>query len=262
METMYEAYWGLAEPAFALAPDPKFFYLSPSHEEAMLLLHHHVARRDGIAILAGAGGAGKSSLLRRLTGLLPGDILACTISGASTSEASLGSRILACLRLDPSEANLDGRLASIHETGRKVVVAIDDANRGDVERNFREVERLLRRHPWMTFVFVGDAQLASRVTSDLGELFELSVRTSIGTLDAEATAALIQFRLRVAGYSGDLLPFDEDAIAQIAMLSGGNPRFIVQWADHGLLQGFVESRDIVDGALIQALASNISGMAA
>ena len=35
---MYEAYWGLSEPPFDNSPNPKFFYLSPEHEEALVRL--------------------------------------------------------------------------------------------------------------------------------------------------------------------------------------------------------------------------------
>src|SRR5205809_505761 len=35
---MYEAYWQLSEPPFDNSPNPKFFYLSPEHEEALYQL--------------------------------------------------------------------------------------------------------------------------------------------------------------------------------------------------------------------------------
>ena len=33
---MYEAFWELSEPPFDNAPNPKFFYPSPEHEEALV----------------------------------------------------------------------------------------------------------------------------------------------------------------------------------------------------------------------------------
>jgi len=38
MSAMYEAYWGLREAPFEGAPNPKFLYLSPGHEEALARL--------------------------------------------------------------------------------------------------------------------------------------------------------------------------------------------------------------------------------
>src|SRR5881409_621617 len=39
---MYEAYWELSEPPFDNSPNPKFFYLSPEHEEALVRLVYTV----------------------------------------------------------------------------------------------------------------------------------------------------------------------------------------------------------------------------
>ena len=35
---MYEAYWNLAEAPFDNSPNPKFFYRSPEHDEALTRL--------------------------------------------------------------------------------------------------------------------------------------------------------------------------------------------------------------------------------
>lgn len=43
MSAMYEAYWGLREAPFEGAPNPKFLYLSPGHEEALARLVRAVA---------------------------------------------------------------------------------------------------------------------------------------------------------------------------------------------------------------------------
>ena len=51
---MYEAYWQLREPPFDNAPNPKFFYQSPEHEEALVALISEQARPAGVAVLAGS----------------------------------------------------------------------------------------------------------------------------------------------------------------------------------------------------------------
>src|SRR5688572_1184152 len=48
---MYEAYWGLSEPPFSLTPDPRFLYLSRSHEDALMMLHYSILRNKGAAML-------------------------------------------------------------------------------------------------------------------------------------------------------------------------------------------------------------------
>lgn len=258
---MYESYWGLESAAFDPSPDPKFVYLAPAYEEALLLLHHHFTRRSGIAVLSGESGSGRTSLLRRALGLLPNDVELCIVSG-NGGETSLGSRILDVIRCHSVEVDLNSRLDSLHDAGRKVAIALDDAHRGDVEANFRQIEAIHRRHPWIATAIVGDFEVASRATADLGSTFDLAWTHTLQHLSTADSAALIAYRLRVAGLRSEELPFTNCALTAIAGLCGGNPRLTVQWSDHALLTGFTESRSRVDGALVTQLARNLRGAAA
>ncbi|MEW6100993.1 MAG: DEAD/DEAH box helicase family protein, partial [Candidatus Omnitrophota bacterium] len=61
---MYEAYWGLKEKPFENTPDPRFFYYSDKHKEALMRLFYAVQERKGCAVLSGACGSGKTLLSR------------------------------------------------------------------------------------------------------------------------------------------------------------------------------------------------------
>ena len=51
---------------FNVTPDPKFLYLSPTHEEALVHLHYGIEQKKGFIALTGEVGCGKTTLCRKL----------------------------------------------------------------------------------------------------------------------------------------------------------------------------------------------------
>ena len=62
----YEEYYGLTQSPFSLAPDPHFLYLSESHEEAIRQLLDAARRNEGVIVLTGDVGTGKTTIARAL----------------------------------------------------------------------------------------------------------------------------------------------------------------------------------------------------
>jgi general secretion pathway protein A len=60
---MYRQYWGLRESPFRGALDPRLFFPSPTHEEALARLDFLVEERRRLGLLLGAPGTGKSLTL-------------------------------------------------------------------------------------------------------------------------------------------------------------------------------------------------------
>src|SRR5262245_2773872 len=60
------SFFGLQEPSFNPAPDPRFLHLTPTHQEALAQLLYGVEGRKGFMLLTGEIGTGKTTLLRAL----------------------------------------------------------------------------------------------------------------------------------------------------------------------------------------------------
>src|SRR5690348_10082790 len=60
----YEPFFGLKEKPFSLASDPAFFYNSASHRAAFEALDAGIRRREGLIVLSGEIGTGKTTLCR------------------------------------------------------------------------------------------------------------------------------------------------------------------------------------------------------
>ena len=59
-----EEFYGFVQSPFTLAPDPRFLYLSHSHDAALQLLLQAISRKEGIVVLTGDIGTGKTTVCR------------------------------------------------------------------------------------------------------------------------------------------------------------------------------------------------------
>jgi general secretion pathway protein A len=71
---VYERFFGLSEPAFSLAPDPRLLWQSETHEEGLATLLYGITRRKGFLLLTGDVGVGKTTLLRAALEELPRNV--------------------------------------------------------------------------------------------------------------------------------------------------------------------------------------------
>src|SRR2546421_5576522 len=62
---MYLSFYGFREMPFNITPDPRFLYLSPTHQDALQHLKYGVREKKGFIVLVGEVGCGKTTLCRR-----------------------------------------------------------------------------------------------------------------------------------------------------------------------------------------------------
>src|SRR5512136_3101282 len=63
---MYRKFYGLKEKPFEITVDPRYFYLSETHKEALAHLVYAVQERKGFAVVTGEVGTGKTTLVQTL----------------------------------------------------------------------------------------------------------------------------------------------------------------------------------------------------
>ena len=63
---MYVEFFGFRELPFNNTPDPRFFFSTPDHEEALASLIYAVKERKGFVLLTGEVGAGKTLVTRMM----------------------------------------------------------------------------------------------------------------------------------------------------------------------------------------------------
>ena len=266
----YTSYYGLSRPPFGLAVDPAFYFDAPPHAAALFKLAHAIDNAKGLALLVGAGGAGKTMLCRRLL-----DAPVCAhqsgltfliAARAGLTSLSLLRQIAARLKADADAADRTGIFSAIHDRllelarqRRNVVFLIDDGDllAGDEIR--AEIHGLLKiesdRGMLLNFILFGRPAAEEYLRADPGLFQRIALRCALDPLDETATRGYITHRLQVAGGSGDL--FDATALGAVHFHARGNPALTNTICDNAMLEGSRTRRMQIDAALVDAAAENL-----
>ncbi len=270
---MYEEFYGLKERPFTLTPDPKYFYMSDTHLEALEHLIFGINQGDGFVVIIGEVGTGKTTLSRILLERLGKRVATSLILNPFLDEAGLLRNILKDFGvkvdedIDSKEKLLeilqDFLVEEVISKGRKAIVIIDEAQ--NLKLSVLEELRILSnletdREKLLQIILFGQEELAEKLSlSKLRQLNErISIRYFLGPLKKSEIAPYIYFRLRVAGAS-PRLKFTRAAIRRIWKFSKGKPRLINMICDRALLAGFIQQKWTIDETLVKKAEKSIKG---
>jgi type II secretory pathway predicted ATPase ExeA len=257
---MYEAYWGFSEPPFDNSPNPKFFYLSPEHEEALVRMMYAVRQRKGCAMLTGEYGCGKTTLSRALIQRLEAERYEIgLLTNPRWTPAEFLREILYQLGVETPERGKAELLHALNDVffrnfqaGRDTVVIVDEAQLVEDDAVFEELRLLLNFQTddrfLVTLLLIGSPELAARVRGLTHLEQRIAIRYHLNTLDDAHTAAYIAHRLAMAGQTRQV--FTEAAITLIFDFTRGTPREINTICDLSLLVAYSRRMEAVDEKIV------------
>jgi type II secretory pathway predicted ATPase ExeA len=262
----YEPYFGLREKAFSLSADPKFLYKSPSHTAAFDDLLVGIRRREGLIVLTGDIGAGKTTLCRAVLEQLDRKTFSTFVPDPFVSREDLLRMLLIDFGVmsvdDLKGGRLDGAsrpdlsyplyefLKSLLPLQAFAVLILDEAQNLSplLLEEIRILSDLEAPEKLLQVVLVG--QLEFRAKLKLPEMRQLdqrvSVRCRLEPLSLAEVDSYIKHRLHVAGGEPDRIRFSTAAVDAIFQASGGVPRLINLIADRALYKGYVARSAEID----------------
>ncbi len=272
---MYEKYWGLSEKPFQNTPDPRYIYLSPQHEDALMKLGYVISQDLGCGMLTGVFGCGKTLLGKAVLNDLGQDRYACAfIANPSVSEpAELLRAILRGLSpqalpekktellVDPLLEKLNTILVDNIRDGKKNIVFVDETHTiGDsriIEQlrmllNFQQSDKFL-----LTLLLLGQPELKDKVQGNKPLDQRVAIRCQLGPLEEDETNKYIIHRLTVAGKKDSSL-FDSDALKAIFKHTGGIPRRINTLCDLVLMSGFAKKVEKIKAGLVESVIKDFN----
>ena len=264
----YEPYFGMNEKPFSLNADSRFVYESPSYLSTASGLLAGIQRREGVLVLTGQIGTGKTTLCRAVLGQLGRNSFTSLVPDPFASREDLLKMLLidfgvlsiqeltaASLRR-ASRTELGYMLAEFLESLAPeafVVVMIDEAQ--NLSLPLIEETRLLSdtfgANGRLQLVFVGQPELHAKLK--LPEMRQVDQRICgyyrLAPLNRDVVAGYIQHRLQVAGGRMDGL-FAPEIVDILHARSGGVPRLINRVCDRALQLAYEQRADRVDRELL------------
>src|SRR5918996_4101870 len=223
----YERFFGLREKPFSLSSDPRFLYPSTSHAIAFDELLAGIRRREGLLVLTGDIGTGKTTLCRAVLRHLDRKTFSAFVPDPFASREDLLKMLLIefgvlsiqdlangpLKNASRTELNylLAGFLDSLTPLEAFVVMFIDEAQNMSLPmiEEIRILSDTYGHTGQLQVVFVGQLELHAKLK--LPEMRQVDQRVTaycrLEPLTSEAVAAYVHHRLEVAGGSPDRVMF-------------------------------------------------------
>ncbi len=260
---MIEAYFGLNKAPFRLGSDEEFYFDSSMHARAMAYLKYGLQQSEGIVVLTGDAGVGKTTLVEHFIAELENDIVASRLLGTKFEPGEILPQVMSVFgaeergstfaaQMKALEAYLAGQIAS----GKHVILVIDEAQ--NLPNHSLEEIRLLTTlsqggRSLLQIFLVGQPELRTRLAkNDMKQLSQrIVVSWTLKALDADEAADYIDYRLLMAGWGEEESLFTEGAMQIIYRHTGGVPRLINRICARVLIGAALVEAEFIDENLVK-----------
>lgn len=228
------------------APRPQFYHPARLIEAALHGIDRAIRRAEGIAVVVGPPGTGKSLLLAKVAESEADDFSVALLCGARIcTRRALWQSILAELGqayrgIDEAELRIAvvEMVRGLANRGSGLVILVDEAH--TLPLRLIEELRLLTNIPTplpaVHIVLAGTAQLEERIGNARMESLaqRVAVRAYLEPLDHDETLAYLRTQTRAAGLEWDAC-FEPGCDTAVYKVADGVPRLVNQVCDQALM---------------------------
>ncbi len=266
----YEPFYGLKAKPFSLSTDPRSLYKSPAHSAVLDDLLSGIRRREGIIVLTGEMGTGKTTLCRAALYQLDRKTFTTFVPDPHLSREDL----LRMLLVDFGEVSVDdlrrGRLASasrpdlsyqlyefltsLESVDAFAVLVIDEAQHlaQPLLEEIRALSELEAGRRLLQIVLVGQPELQTRLKQfQMRQIDQrVTMRCELRPLTREDLAGYVAHRLATVGGTKERIAFASAAIDLIHAASNGVPRLVNILCDRAMSHAQVARVSVIGPPLV------------
>ena len=273
---MYKRYYDLIENPFLINPDPRFLWLGKKHKEALTALVQGSKRPEGVTVLTGDMGTGKTTLINALVNKLDQHSFIATLAHPTISKLEFFNFLAESFNFYKRFTSriefikfFNSFLRTACKFSRRVFLIIDEAHKiskdvleeiyvfstYEMVEEIRFISHIEKRYrnP-LNIYLVGQNELDSLLRTRRFIILSKKAkeRYRLEPLTETETEQYVNFRLRVAGAKREI--FTPKALNILHTISGGYPREINILCENALITGYFKKAEKIKPRIIKACA--------
>ncbi len=261
---LYLPYYSLNEEPFQDSADPKFFWFGQGQSEAIAILNYGIETGNGITVLTGDVGTGKTALVKFLAGIHNHKFKIAKIGDSDIESADFLYFLADSLNLPSGFEDKKSFFSYIDEeyskTKKRMLIFLDEAHRltKSLLNDLYLMAKIKRDNKHLiNIILAGQNPLIGLIKgppiNDTKQ--KAPILCHLRSLTKNETNEYIKHRLKIAGTERKL--FSSGAIGKIFQHSSGILRVINTICDHALMIGYSTDLKEIKSSVIKECAENL-----
>jgi general secretion pathway protein A len=264
---MYTWFYGFSEEPFNVNPDPRFLYLTETHQQALDSMNRGILDRGRFILILGELGSGKTTLIQHLLDTIDRNVKAVAVFRPPPTFEELLGGVLQGLGVPSAPQNKVSLVRQLNDylhsltPDQTLAILIDDAQ--ELSPEIMEELFLLPTPETLSarklqIVLAGQPELKASLDSpNLREVKQrVEIMGDIQPMSEQECRQYIAHRLEKVDSETNRV-FTPEAVDLICQHAKGNPRTVNILCDNAFLVGYGLSKKKIDSAVVTEVLEDL-----